>query len=81
MINKRQRSIWDVVWNPTEDDLFKIKILFYVSIPAVMIIPLVLNIILKSNLWNLLGLLWLFAVIVLRVTAGVRKRAKNDTTN
>jgi ABC-type nitrate/sulfonate/bicarbonate transport system permease component len=73
MTNNQNKYIWDMIWNPSEDDLLKIKILFYVSIPAVMIIPLVLNIISKSNLWNLLALFWLFTVIVLRITVGIRR--------
>ena len=64
------------MWNPEEDDLIKFKVLFMVSIPICMIVPLVLNIIIPSPIWYILAGLFLIFTVIARIISSVRFSSK-----
>lgn len=60
------------IWHPDENDLIKFKILFIVSIPICILLPLVFNILIPSFAWHLISLLWLIAITSIRIISAIR---------
>ncbi len=64
------------IWHPEENDLIKFKILFMVSIPVCMLLPLVFHIILPSFAWYIMSLLWLIIITSIRIVSAIRFQAE-----
>ncbi len=60
------------IWNPNKELLTKLKVLFMVSIPISMLLPIVLNQVFPNSIWPFLSIIWIVGIIIVRIIAAVR---------
>jgi hypothetical protein len=77
--NNSKRTIWNCIWYPTEDVFIRFKVFQMVSIPALLIITVVLSIATKSSFWAYLSLPILVVVVLLSLVATLRFRIISPT--
>ena len=61
---KNKRTLWNRMWNPTEEDFISFRVFQMVSIPVSMVLALVFNMFLKNSKWIVFLSLGLLVVIV-----------------
>jgi len=69
---KNKRTIWDRIWNPTEENFISFKVFQMVSLPLIMILAVTVGIFLKSSIWTFLLLFCLLVVVVLGLIPSIR---------
>ena len=69
---KNARNIWKRIWYPNQEDVIGFRVFQMISIPAIMVLSIVVNIFIKSATWNYLMLAWLLLAILLWAVASIR---------
>jgi hypothetical protein len=78
-IKMNKRTIWDHIWYPNEEDFIGFKVFQMISIPVIMVLSLVVNIFLKSAIWNSLMFFWVIVVVALGLITSLRYKIINPT--
>jgi hypothetical protein len=60
------RSVLNRIWNPTKQDEVLVRIVFWVSIIACLLLPRMLEPLGHSKVWNAISAAWLVLAIYLR---------------
>ena len=69
---KKARNIWKRIWYPNQEDVIGFRVFQMISIPAIMVLSIVVSIFIKSVTWNYLMLAWLLLAILLWAVASIR---------
>lgn len=78
---KNERNIWKRIWYPNQEDVIGFRGFQMISIPAIMVLSIVVNIFIKSATWNYLMLAWLLLAILLWAVASIRFKKINPINN
>ena len=70
--NKPSQSIFHRIWNPTQDDIIKSKIVFRLSLTSVMVLSLILYMLGNNQILSYILITYLFLIVVLRITMSIR---------
>ncbi len=78
---KNERNIWKRIWYPNQEDVIGFRGFQMISIPAIMVLSIVVNIFIKSATWNYSMLAWLLLAILLWAVASIRFKKINPINN
>lgn len=70
--NKSFQSVFHKIWNPTQDDIIKTKMLFRLSLTAGMVLSLILYMLGNNQILAYIFISCFFLIIVLRITMAIR---------
>lgn len=71
------RNIWKRIWYPDQEDVIGFRVFQMISIPASMVLSIVVNIFIRSSTLNFFIITWLLVGILMWAVASIRFKKIN----